>query len=503
MKPSIKIKSVSQIASEMHLAKSEGKQIVLCHGEFDLLHLGHMKYFQAAKQFGEILIVTLTPDRFVAKGPGRPVFSEDLRAEAIASLECVDWVGVNEWETAEETLKLIQPDIYVKGSEYLSKVDGTGRLEKEKTLIESLGGKLQFTHDIIFSSSKLLNKHLPVYTKASEDYLNRLAENYDASEIVEAVDKIRSLKILVIGEVRIDQHQLCQSANWQNQMGMIRSQFKRPMGALTIVNTLTDFCDELDLVAMTGASLDEIKTFIPNEIKLHLFSHPSYKIPTSIQFWNEEASHLDFKTTETGISPICQEEEFRLIRFLESKLSQYDCVLVADLGMGMMSPSVIRLLEEQAQFLAVSTGSQDLHPSFNPVSNYSGLDYVCMEKAALSSLFENPFFSLSDWVKGLPFRNELANIILTQEHGGILSWSGTKFQELPPFVDESRQPAIPQDVNNAIFALTAPLTSTKTNWEEIEFISNAINSLIKQNKEPIFRMERLLLNKFLITLLNR
>ena len=73
--------NLSNLSSFQKKIKSEKKKIVLCHGVFDLIHIGHLKHFISAKKFGEILVVSLTPDKFVGKGPGRPVFSEKLRLE--------------------------------------------------------------------------------------------------------------------------------------------------------------------------------------------------------------------------------------------------------------------------------------------------------------------------------------------------------------------------------------------------------------------------------------
>ena len=86
--------------------RHRGHKIVLCHGVFDLMHPGHILYFQAAKRHGDVLVVTLTPDHFVNKGPGRPVFKQRLRAETIGALECVDYVAINEWPTAEKTISV-------------------------------------------------------------------------------------------------------------------------------------------------------------------------------------------------------------------------------------------------------------------------------------------------------------------------------------------------------------------------------------------------------------
>ena len=161
-----KIQSVSQIASDIAVAKSGGKIIVLCHGCFDLMHPGHIKYFQASKEMGDILVITVTPDIYVDKGPDRPVFNQNLRVESIAALECVNYVAINEWPTAEETIKLLQPDIYVKGQEFEDLQDKTGKLQKELKVLKEIGAEMRFTHEIVFSSTVLLNKHFDSQIKA-------------------------------------------------------------------------------------------------------------------------------------------------------------------------------------------------------------------------------------------------------------------------------------------------------------------------------------------------
>ena len=155
----MKILAISELAIRIAQCKSEGKTIVHCHGCFDLMHPGHIKYFQAAKMMGDVLVVTISPDRFVDKGPDRPVFNEDLRAESIAALECVDYVAINKWPTAEETLRLIRPDIYVKGQEFENMEDKTGKIQKEVEVIKEIGAEIRFTHEIVFSSTELLNQY--------------------------------------------------------------------------------------------------------------------------------------------------------------------------------------------------------------------------------------------------------------------------------------------------------------------------------------------------------
>lgn len=158
-KQDMKILELDELAKKIRDLKSEGKKIVHCHGCFDLMHIGHIKYFQASKKMGDVLIVTLTPDIFVDKGPDRPVFNQDLRTESIAALECVDYVAINKWPTAEDTLRLLRPDIYVKGQEFENLEDKTGKIQKENKIVKEIGAQLRFTNEIVFSSTKLINKH--------------------------------------------------------------------------------------------------------------------------------------------------------------------------------------------------------------------------------------------------------------------------------------------------------------------------------------------------------
>ena len=154
-----KILEINELAKKIQVLKSEGNKIVHCHGCFDLMHPGHIKYFQAAKKMGNILVVTVTRDIYVDKGHDRPVFNQTLRAESIAALECVDYVAINKWPTAEETLRLLRPHIYVKGQEFENLEDKTGKIQREYKVIQEIGAELRFTNEIVLSSTKLLNQY--------------------------------------------------------------------------------------------------------------------------------------------------------------------------------------------------------------------------------------------------------------------------------------------------------------------------------------------------------
>src|SRR5580698_8187548 len=135
--PRDKIRTVAEVAAICEQGRRAGQVVVQAHGTFDLLHLGHVRHLEAARKLGDVLIVTVTADRFVNKGPGRPIFGQEVRAEMLAALEYVDFVGINHGPDAESLLDIIRPDVYVKGSDYENPEDDiTGKITSERDVVE-------------------------------------------------------------------------------------------------------------------------------------------------------------------------------------------------------------------------------------------------------------------------------------------------------------------------------------------------------------------------------
>jgi rfaE bifunctional protein nucleotidyltransferase chain/domain len=155
-----------------------------CHGIFDILHIGHIRYLEQAKRLGDVLVVTVTPDRYVNRGPGRPVFNETLRAEAIASLHFVDYAAVNQWPTAVEAIRLIKPDFYVRGADFRNRPpDTSGINAMEEDVVKEVGATLAHTDDIHFSSSGLINRYLSGFSDEVQDYLSVFRQRYKRDQI--------------------------------------------------------------------------------------------------------------------------------------------------------------------------------------------------------------------------------------------------------------------------------------------------------------------------------
>jgi rfaE bifunctional protein nucleotidyltransferase chain/domain len=155
-----KILSLADLARRLQPLRRDGGKIIHCHGCFDLLHIGHIRHLQAARAMGDVLVVTITADEYVDKGDGRPAFPQRLRAEALAALECVDFVAIAASPTAVEAIRLLRPDCYVKGQ--AAAENPSGRLRQEMEMVRAAGGETRFTDEVVFSSTELLNAHFRV-----------------------------------------------------------------------------------------------------------------------------------------------------------------------------------------------------------------------------------------------------------------------------------------------------------------------------------------------------
>ena len=136
--------------------KGQGKKVVLCHGVFDLVHVGHLKYFDQAKKLGDILVVSVTSDRYVNKGNNRPIFSLSKRIFFLKKLKNIDYVIKSNSPTSEKIIKKIKPDIYCKGPDYLLKKKDQN-LSKEIKMVKRFKGKYKVLKHKKYSSSKLIN----------------------------------------------------------------------------------------------------------------------------------------------------------------------------------------------------------------------------------------------------------------------------------------------------------------------------------------------------------
>lgn len=204
-----KLLSHAQLLRLRAEARGSGRRLVQCHGCFDIVHPGHVRHLRFAKAQGDLLLVSITGDAEIAKGTGRPLIPEELRAENLAALDFVDWVYVEPRPTAAELLEEVRPDVYVKGREYESNTDP--RFAEERATVERHGGRVVFSSgDVVFSSTALIRA-----MEASVDPFHaRLTELHAREELsgealFPLIASIRGKRVVIVGETILDSYILC------------------------------------------------------------------------------------------------------------------------------------------------------------------------------------------------------------------------------------------------------------------------------------------------------
>ena len=183
--------------------KPRKKKIVMCHGVFDIVHPGHIRHLAHAKSKCDLLLVSITADKFVIKGNYRPHVPEGLRAMNIAVLDFVDYVIIDYNPKPLKNIKLISPDFYAKGFEYSETNKYPATLEELK-LLKKIKSQMIFTPgDVVYSSTAILRNTQPQLK--FEKLKDLIVKNKTSlNNFFNLLDKIKNIKIHVIGDTIVD-----------------------------------------------------------------------------------------------------------------------------------------------------------------------------------------------------------------------------------------------------------------------------------------------------------
>lgn len=138
-----KIKTLPELVTALEEPRRRGLKVAMANGVFDLLHVGHVRYLQASKELGDLLVVAVNSDASTRayKGPTRPVVPQDERAELLAALACVDYVVIFEETDVRNVLRTLKPDVHVKGTDY------TPETIPERDEVLAYGGRVAVAGD--------------------------------------------------------------------------------------------------------------------------------------------------------------------------------------------------------------------------------------------------------------------------------------------------------------------------------------------------------------------
>lgn len=418
---------------------------VLAHGTFDLLHLGHVRYLEAAKRLGDHLTVSITSDKYCPKAPGRPVYSLPERMMMVQALECVDTVIISDAPTAVQVIEDLRPDIYCKGIEY---IDGKDRISEEAAAVQAYGGKVQFIDTPTMSSSAILNRHIE--EEAVANYLDKARSRGYAKKIPEVIEKVKDLRVLFVGEVIIDEY-------------VYISALSKPAKEFILA------CKEENRETFSGgvmASMKHAETFV---------AHTEIATMRSVKktrYVDPAFTRKLFEVYIGDFDPLPRADEDALIGGIQDA-KDVDLVIVNDFGHGMITPRVRDCLVDTAPWLAVNAQSNAGNHGFNLVTSYERADYVCLDAPEVRLALSDRAGDLGLMAKSLAEHLACEKVAVTQGHQGSLMFDG-ETHIIPAF---STKIVDTMGAGDAFLAVTAPLAKVCDDLELVGFIGNVVGAI--------------------------
>lgn len=496
---------------EIKRLKEKGKIIILCHGVFDLIHPGHIIHFQEAKKMGDILIVSVTAAEYVRKGPGRPYFDDEMRLKFLSAIECIDYVMISEGYNVDDVIESIEPNLYVKGEEYAKAEDDiTGKIQEEIDLVRSHGGDIAYTTGRVFSSTKLINHALPALSPEVKEFMTGFSQRYSIEDIRNYTDNMGKLKVLVVGDAIIDEYIYCNVQGMMSKdMGYsARYQYKEQYlgGTLAVARHLASFSENVTLMSVIGTE-ENVHSRMLDELSDKMRVDMTYSsifetiVKSRYVSLNEKREEINKVFAVNNLPVPMRIDKEALDKFkdkLKNKISDFDVVVLCDFGHGLIDREIMKIIQENATFLAINCQTNSSNYGKNLITKYKRADVFALDQKELNLAFSEYW------------QNEDELLVRLSEHFGSPGWL-TQGSQGATSVNNGHLKTCPAftlkvkdtiGAGDAFFALASLAVAAGASMEMGTFMGNIAGALaanIVGNKESIEKVNVL---KYASTLLN-
>ena len=421
-----KIFSIETLSKIIAKQKTKGKKIVLCHGVFDLLHVGHIKHLNEAKSFGNILVVTLTSDKYVNKGPSRPAFEENLRAEAISSLDAVDYVAINQNPTSINVIQKLKPNFYCKGPDYKNyQNDISGQIKNEIRAIKKIKGRIVYTKGITFSSTKLINKYGNLQSNSQKLSIKKIKKNYSFSKIRRLIDNFKDIKVLIIGETIIDQYVFCEALGKSGKepvLALRDIQTEEYLGgAAALSRHLSPFCKNITLLSMLGEKgeyLKKIKKKLPKNIDFKYIKKENSPTILKRRFLDNVSNNKVLGVYKINDDILNNKQDKVFYSMLKRLIPKNDLVIVSDYGHGLISKKNANLICRLSKYLALNAQINAANIGYHGMRNYKNVDCVIINEKEIRHELRDRNKKTEVLMKKLSDDQNVKNLIVTRGTAG-------------------------------------------------------------------------------------
>ena len=426
--------------------KNKKKKVVLCHGVFDLLHLGHIKHFKSAKKFGDYLVVSITANKFVNKGPGRPVFNQQERLDFLKELKIIDDAVMSNSSSAEDVISAIKPDFYVKGPDYKNNSkDKTKKIFIEKKIVEKYGGQIKYTSDAVFSSSNLINTNNLFFNEEQKKFIHKLKKKFSYNKVYNELQKFKSLKVIIVGELIVDNYcfgEIIGKSGKEPHLVLSQKKSEYYLGGTgAIVRHISSFVKNINLVSPFGGEKffrNLIKKKIDKNVRLNLIKpNKNYKTILKTRFVDQISNYKLFGSyilPEKNISNFEKEVSDIFIK----KKNNFDMVLICDYGHNFLSDEIVKKIKKNAKFISVNAQINAANIGYHTVDKYNGVDSIVINENELRQELRDKSSDIKILARKLISKKKIKNLIVTQGKNGVIMMNNKfKLTYCPAFAKNS------------------------------------------------------------------
>ncbi len=477
--------------------KYKDKIIVHCHGVFDLFHNGHLDYLNSAKKYGDILIVSITNDKNVNKGPGRPRFNQNERSKLLCSLSIIDFVVINNEPTAVNIISKLKPNFYVKGKDYLvKKKDLTKGIYKEERALNKVNGKIVFTNDDLKSSTELINENFSLFNNDQKKAIKNIKNKFSIEKIINYINEIQNENVFIVGEPIIDQYIFCKPMNLSSKSPSISSKFidKKDYagGSLAIARQAASL--GCNVTCSFIANKDNITKKVFREISKNKMINLDYiinsKVPTPIKtrYIEPGSKQRIFEIVDIDSEPQEKEVYQKLLRKIKINANKNSLNIIADFGHGLINNEIINFLSKKKNVIAVNVQTNSENHGFNVFSKYENYFYLSIDERECRLGMHDRYTNIMHLGHKLHNKNN-NNLSITLAKNGSIFFQNSKMYYCPVFYSK---PLDTTGAGDAYFIITSLLVKSGCDPELIPFIGNMYAGLATQiigNSEPVKKID--------------
>lgn len=475
--------------------KFNNENIVLCHGVFDVIHQGHIYHFKSAKNYGSKLVISVTADRFVNKGPNRPFNGEVDRIKFLSELEIVDYVIINQYQNAVPIIKDLKPNFYVKGPDYkIKKNDKTKGIYLEEEAIKLVNGLLKFTKDPVKSSTKIINEIFSNYDESQIENINNIKKSFSLEDIFKVLNSISHQKILLVGEPIIDKYIFTQPLGLGSKSPIVSSKILYENSYTGGVIAIAKNLDALKCNFKTLFPIPKVSKYsklVTSQLKKKTikFYLNNWSFPVKTRYVSEFQAQKIFETNSIDDNLWSSKIEYNnFIKKLKSELLKSDILIIADFGHSLFNDDLTNLINKnRKKFKAINVQTNSANQGFNFFSKYNNYDYLSIDERELRlALRDNKlelkkliFNAIQKKLIRAPFSITLG------KKGSLYVGKNNKFNYCPPYFKNVIDTT---GAGDAYFVMSSVLTANNCPAILVPFISNlyaGLNTRHLANKDAI------------------